>query len=400
MGQDNGEWFAAWEREHANLRAALGWAEARGEAERGLRLAGALFLFWWAGKHFAEGRGWLERGLAARTPVSAAVRAHALAVLSAIAHRQDDNARSADLAREARSLWGEIGDREGVGFASYLLAIALYRQDDLDEAGKWYDESLALLRAAGNDAIATEALLGLAQIARDRGNLDRAASLYEEALRWQSASGIDWGAALSRYGCGTVAQAQGDVGRALAHYRESLHYWRGIGDAGSVAVCLEGIASALCRNGDAARTARLLGAAQALRDAIDSPVPCRALASYGGLIGSVRACLGERAFAEAWLAGLRLSVDEAIAEATAPPPAPAGADRGASADQSPDRPRLTLREREVLRLVASGHSDREIAEALFISRRTASEHVGQIMRKLGARSRADASAVAVRLGLA
>jgi DNA-binding CsgD family transcriptional regulator len=53
----------------------------------------------------------------------------------------------------------------------------------------------------------------------------------------------------------------------------------------------------------------------------------------------------------------------------------------------------------VLKLVANGHSDREIAAALFISRRTASEHVGKILQKLDARSRADAAALAIRAGL-
>jgi non-specific serine/threonine protein kinase len=381
--------------------------EARGDVERGLQLASALFLFWWARDHLSEGRRWLERGLAAERWVSAEVRALALLVLSAIAHRQDDNERSASQARKALSLFLEIDDKEGVGHASYLLAIALYRQGDLDAAEQYYQEASTLLRAAGNsmlggpgNVIGAEAKLGLAQIARDRGDLRRAASLYKETLQWQTLAGVNWGAALSRYGYGTVFQAQGDAARAHALYRESLHYWRQIGDDGSVAVCLEGIASTLCAAGVAAQAARLLGAAQALRDAIDSPVPCNALASYGGLVRSVRDCLGEGAFGEAWLAGLRLSVDEAIAEAGRPLPALADADRRVLGSGSLPRPPLTAREREVLKLVAAGHSDRDVAAALFISRRTASEHVGHILHKLGARSRADAAAIAVRLGLA
>ncbi len=397
--QKDREWFAAWDRELNTVRAVLAWAEARGEIERALQLASSLFLFWWARDHLHEGRRWLEQGLAVGTGATPWVRAQALSVLSAITHRLDDNAYAAQLAREALVISSEIGDQESSAHAAYLLAIALYRQGDLDAAEQRYNEALTLWGAAGQDVLSGEAQLGLAQIARDRGELERAAALYEETLHWQTATGVDWGAALCRYGYATVNQAQGDVAQALTLYRESLRYWRQIGDDGSVAVCLEGIASALCYAGMAEQAVRLLAAAQALRDAIDFPHPCNALASYGGLVSSVHGSLSEDTFTRAWLAGLRLSIDEAIAEATLLYPNPTRPQRGAVVQYSRDLPGLTPREREVLGLVVRGHSDREIAATLFISRRTASEHVGKILQKLDAKSRADATAIAVRSGL-
>jgi DNA-binding NarL/FixJ family response regulator len=60
---------------------------------------------------------------------------------------------------------------------------------------------------------------------------------------------------------------------------------------------------------------------------------------------------------------------------------------------------LTPRELEVLRLVAEGRSNRQIAEALFISAKTASVHVSNILAKLGVASRVEAAAVAHRLEL-
>ena len=61
---------------------------------------------------------------------------------------------------------------------------------------------------------------------------------------------------------------------------------------------------------------------------------------------------------------------------------------------------LTPREREVLALVADGRTNRQIAEALFISEKTASVHVSNILAKLGVTNRAEAAAVAHRVGLA
>jgi DNA-binding NarL/FixJ family response regulator len=103
--------------------------------------------------------------------------------------------------------------------------------------------------------------------------------------------------------------------------------------------------------------------------------------------------MGDAAWAAAQAAGLRLSLAEAIAEARAmvPQPAVAGDQPGSNADSL-----LTSREAEVLRLLVEGHSDREIAETLFVTRATASKHVSNILAKLGVDSRGAAAAQALR----
>ena len=79
-------------------------------------------------------------------------------------------------------------------------------------------------------------------------------------------------------------------------------------------------------------------------------------------------------------------------ETLAAPPA-------AAAAGSPAGVGLTRREAEVLRLLAAGRTDREIAAALFISHRTAQGHVARLFAKLGVSTRAAAVAAALRAGL-
>jgi DNA-binding NarL/FixJ family response regulator len=109
-------------------------------------------------------------------------------------------------------------------------------------------------------------------------------------------------------------------------------------------------------------------------------------------VESARAALGPERFTRAWTSGLARSFDEAVADATA-----LGrevADTAAAHVSTPGE--LTVRERDVLRLLVLGWSDKEIAAALGIGRRTVSNHVSGILDKLGVPSRAAAAAIAVR----
>ena len=111
------------------------------------------------------------------------------------------------------------------------------------------------------------------------------------------------------------------------------------------------------------------------------------------LFAEGRARLGPAAFAAAWEAGWVLPVEQAVAEAL-------GIAEAVPGPSDPAPHGLTARELEVLRLLAAGHSDRQIAAALSISRKTAGNHVASILAKFGVESRTAAATLAVRRGLA
>jgi DNA-binding CsgD family transcriptional regulator len=81
------------------------------------------------------------------------------------------------------------------------------------------------------------------------------------------------------------------------------------------------------------------------------------------------------------------------------PPTPAAAPAAGTPSAAAQLLGLTPREAEVLALVAAGRSNREIAQALFISPKTVGVHVSNLLAKLGAAGRVEAAAIAHRLGL-
>ncbi|CAN5689835.1 hypothetical protein BH23CHL5_BH23CHL5_21110 [soil metagenome] len=155
--------------------------------------------------------------------------------------------------------------------------------------------------------------------------------------------------------------------------------------------CIAGIAIVAAFLGRLTVAVRLVASAGAARESIGNPVPRPNQKDLNQTIDRSRSEVGERRFAAAWDAGRNMSLDEAFAEATVLRLDPSTCEQSANL--------LSLREREVLQLMAKGKSDREISDALFISYRTTTTHVSNIFNKLGVNSRTAASTDAVRLGL-
>ena len=143
--------------------------------------------------------------------------------------------------------------------------------------------------------------------------------------------------------------------------------------------------------GKIVRAARLWGAEEALleklEDAVYTYVPDRAL--HRSQVSAARTQLDEAAWTAAWTEGRVMSLEQAVEYALEKEPAP---DR---AVPEPDLAGLSAREAEVLRLVATGLSNTEVAEKLFLSSRTVDWHLGSIYRKLGIHSRTEATRFAL-----
>ncbi|HET7055050.1 MAG TPA: LuxR C-terminal-related transcriptional regulator, partial [Thermomicrobiales bacterium] len=201
---------------------------------------------------------------------------------------------------------------------------------------------------------------------------------------------------------GLVVCDRGDHRAAVALLAEGLTRWEqdGGGNREVLAEWLAAVARLAACRGRPGTAGRLYGAAEALFDAIGVllVVPPRSL--YLRHVDALRSTLGTEAFAATWAAGRALPLEQAIEEARAVTVDHVAAGAAPPAGAPDVNPALTPREQEVLRLLARWMTDREIADALFISHRTVNAHVASILAKLGVASRREAAMRSREFGLA
>jgi predicted ATPase/DNA-binding CsgD family transcriptional regulator len=438
--------LARLDAEHDNVRAALAWAEAADETELGLRLAGAMTAFWVVRGHYREGQGWLERALGWGEPAATAARARALNGAGWLTRLQGQIDAAAALQTEALAVARASGASLIAARALQALGLIDLQRGDHAGAARWMEQALAQFLAIESSALAgpqyvSAAYTNLGQIALAQGDAAGAIAHLEEALRRQRALGYAWMMGDTLRVLGDIARDRGEYARALASYRESVELARDHRDRRFLAEVLSGIAGVAVAQERPERAARLLGARAALRGQIGAAIEDWNRPTHERVVALVRAALAPAAFASAWAAGENLSLDAVLAEALAdvdPTEAPSAVDPAAealasaadlageghvevlpdslfeamealeSASPAPavEEPSpaaalgLTPREVEVLRLLAAGMTDREIAESLSISERTAGNHVQHAMQKIGVDTRTAAAVFAVRHDLA
>ena len=334
--------LARLEREDDNLRAALRWAEARGEWTLALRLAGALWPYWAQRGHLSEGRRWLRAALDA--PESGAgdpaARAKALAGAAQLAVDQGAYEEAARRCAQAVALARRRGarrdlvaalntrgllarmqaryaaavrdheaalplaraadDRAGEAAALVGLAYAAMSTGAAARAGALAEEGLAVMRALGDARGLAEALHGLAWQATHAGRYERARALNAEALALFRALGDTGQTAEALRALGTVAELQEAHELAVAYLEESLALHRSRGDARGIALVLAALGASALNRGDRARSQLVLEEALALARRHDDRWTCAmplALLGHVALAGGDVARAHER-FAE------------------------------------------------------------------------------------------------------
>jgi predicted ATPase/DNA-binding CsgD family transcriptional regulator len=435
FGREQVFWYDRAEVELDNLRAVLACSA---DTETGLRIATALGWFFWERTHLSEGLDWLQKSFAANPHAPVSLRAKALNSAAGLTAHLGGDERTQPLIEQALALARAANDRWNIAWA--LSHLAMMVETDPGRSAGFMDESLALFRELNDAMGVTHSLIRRAWVALDQEDYRSVRALADEAAIYARKAGDQIMSGWVSYVRGQLAWYQsGDHRQAHIHFVESLSLFRkarkrvGINtgliflSAGEMEATTEyaqmlnevvltwlreiapthpklssvltGLASITRANGQPQRAAILLGAAS--RSAFPAQRELTEINIFENEWAAIRAELCESAFAEAWAAGSAMTSGEAIAYALE--------NDAVLADTKTAQPRqairrslvnpLSNRELDVLRLIAEGHSNQEIADRLYVGVSTVKKHINHIYDKLDVKNRMQAVPVARSRGL-
>jgi predicted ATPase/DNA-binding CsgD family transcriptional regulator len=315
--------------------------------------------------------------------------------LGLLEERQGTFARARARFEESLALFREVGDKKGMINTLYWLAWMLLYQDEAKMAAAFLEEGCKQAREIGYYVGLADCLRALCEVALNQGDPVAAHARAEESLKVLREIGArDDQIASSLIRLGRAEARQGNIAAARACYEESLARALKGNFKEEIASGLEGLASVAATQGACILAVQRWAAAATVRDAGGVPIPPLERADYEREVSAARAHLGEKIFASVWARGQTMTPEQAVisqepaSESKMHPPVSV-----ASPPVNPDG--LTMREVEVLRLVAQGLTDAQVADLLVISPRTVQGHLRSIYNKINVSSRSAATRYAL-----
>ncbi|MBD0370131.1 MAG: winged helix-turn-helix domain-containing protein [Pyrinomonadaceae bacterium] len=348
-------WLAYLEQEHDNFRAALRWSLRARQAEVALRLAASLWWFWYLHGHYSEGRAWLEKVLEEGRELRTTFRdraligagglaflqceyslseklleeglalarelsdqesiATALQLLGSVARERGDYARSIELHQESLTLWRALNNKRGIARSLNYIGFASWLHGDFEKTTTVCEETLGLFRELGDKEGIVWSLMNMSAVMYYRARYDVAASLCSESLAQSREIGYKEGIAWALNIWGNVARRQGQFERGKALLRESLELHYELQDRWRVASVLESLAAIASEQQEHERSAKLLGSAEALREAVGTPLPQVEHEDRDHYLKTAREALGEEKFTSLWLEGRTMNIEQIVAYA-------------------------------------------------------------------------------------
>lgn len=389
FGSRQVEWLLHLRREHANLRAAIELSLRRGEGRAALEVAGPTY-HWISSGYLREGLTWLDRALPLGGEPSA-VRAKALWVRSFLAILLGEKDAPEQALAECRVLAEQL-DRTNVFYPKIWQCSALvaFMRGDLDESKQLFEQALeGHLRAGpGHLHCAFDCMFQLALIALHRDDAE-AQDRVQRCLEFCDEYCAVWSKSYALWLQGVLHWRRGDPHGAVPLLRESIRLRQPVDDQTGLTFCIEVIAWCEAASGRWREAATLLGAAFSVWEHSGANTSYDSMHRFAHeqVERQVRAMLSPDAFAKSYASGAECTPEEAVALALVEGPRGETApDTGNAQDGAGSV--LTRREKEVAALVAQGLTNREIANTLVVSPRTAECHVQHILVKLNFTSRA------------
>jgi predicted ATPase/class 3 adenylate cyclase len=343
------------EQEHDNVRAGLEWGLSR-DPPAALQMATDLNYFWRRRGYGAEGLQWLAEALArvpATTPAATAQRAAGLVALGNLCLHQGLLRESRVRLEEAVVLSRQAGERATLALALGGLSLSVSWLGDHDLMKALLTEAAALVQEINDEALEAQLLDLNAQLAFLSHDHATARASIHRALALLQRAGNPWQLGITLMGLGMLDEAEGrldearhnllqaernfrhigdaslatgmlshrahlerragNLSEAAAQYARTIQDYLEIGHRAAVLHEVECLAFIAIRRGQAAHAARLLGAAEALRDSANSPMTAAERVEYDEHLAALRAQANVQTIAAAWQAGRALSLEAAVA---------------------------------------------------------------------------------------
>ncbi len=351
------KWLDCLEVDHANFQAALAWQGQDADGPMiGLRLAGALWWFWYVRGYLSEGLQNLSRVLepeGAQNPTPA--RSKALTAAGTLSCIQGDYLAGRTYFEESLSIERHLGSRQEIAVTLGNLGNIALDQGRYESARALFEESLVVFRDLGRRHLTAASLGNLGQVAYALGEHGAAQTLHTDALHIFQELEDRQAIALTLDSLGQVACARTDLVSAQALHEESLSLFRDLQDLGGIPKSLIGLGNVARQRGDyaqaqalfleslkisrntrdkkaladglmelgtllltqsvAIKAVRLWAAAATLRESVGlalSPYDCKRQDQH---VAMARAALGDEAFTSAWESGCALTQEQAVATA-------------------------------------------------------------------------------------
>jgi predicted ATPase/DNA-binding XRE family transcriptional regulator len=316
LGERQVEWLERLEQEYGNLRAAMSWALDADDGATGARMGWTLWYFWWARSYHREGRRWMEEVLKCTLPPT--LRGRALVVAGTLAWGHGDYERCGRYSEEGLEVSHQAGDELGAAWARVGLGLSEMSGSDHEAATSHLQEALRSFRQLDEGYGVAHVTNFLGMVALMRGNQVQATAMFEEGLAAARRRGDRTSTCTALYNLAQAALSRSDYDEATLLFEEGLTLSEQMRDRANVAYCLEGLAMVANSRGETKRSARLIGAAEGLHEAVGVPVysyyePHRS--RYERTVAAVRSHLGPDAFEEARAEGMSMTFEQSVAHA-------------------------------------------------------------------------------------